>query len=47
MITIKRHDILLKKRGLLATGLHIVRVDSVAETLAPEKIKAPWDDITP
>lgn len=47
MITIKRHDILLKKRGLLATGLHIVRVDSVAETLAPEKIKAPWDDVTP
>jgi len=47
MITIKRHDILLKKRGLLATGLHVVMIESIQETLAPEKIKAPWDDVTP
>jgi len=47
MITIKRHDLSLKKRGLLPTGLHVVYVESVQETLAPEKIKAPWDDVTP
>ncbi len=47
MITIKRHDILLQKRGLLATGMHIVWVESVTESPAPERTPVPWDDVTP
>lgn len=47
MITIKKHDILLKKRGLLITGRHIVEIESIQETLAPENKDMPWSDRTP
>lgn len=47
MITIKRRDILLKERGLLPTGHHLVIIEQISETFAPEKPGMPWDDKTP
>ena len=47
MITIKRRDNQLKKRGLLCTGNHRVIIEQISECFAPEKTGMPWDDRTP
>lgn len=46
MITYKRRDNQLRKRGLLVTGTHLVEIEQIAECCSVDYKKLPWKDKT-